>query len=110
MKDINRNIKRLHDVLPIRRHGKSVQYSLDPEFAFSNGPQTPGNLNVHYPQRIIFPLRNILKVWNSIMLVGTSVRKQNNLQILLTGYEKHFTISNDKELNMIPRNSPLKYT
>ena len=46
-------------------------------------------LCVHYSQRIIFQLRNILKVWNSIMLlVGTSVRKQNNLQILLTGNEK----------------------
>ena len=76
----------------------------DPEFAFSNVPQKSVNvlenfersLRVHYPQRIIFQLRNILKVWNSILLVGTSVRKRNNLQILLPGYEKHFTISNDK--------------
>ena len=43
-------------------------------------------LCVHYPQRIIFQFRNI-KVCNSIMFVGTSVRKQNNFQILLTGYE-----------------------
>ena len=66
-------------------------------------------IRVHYSQRI-FQLRNILKVYNSIVLVGTSVRKQNNLQILLTGCGKHFVISNDKELNMIPQNSPLKYT
>ena len=42
------------------------------------------------------------------MFVGTSARKQKHLQILLPGYEKHFTLSNDKELNTIPRNSPLK--
>ena len=86
------------------RPGKSVQYSSDPEFAFSNVPQKCVKrtrkfghaLRVRYPRRIIFQLRSILKVWNSIMFVGTSVRKQNNLQILLTGYEKHFTISNDK--------------
>ena len=53
-------------------------------------------LCVHYHQKIIFQLRDILNVLNSIVLVGTSVRKQNNLQILLTGDEKHFTISNDK--------------
>ena len=77
------------------RPRKSVQCSTDPEFGLSNVPQkcvkTMENLNVHYPQRIIFQLRNILKVWNSIMLVGTFVRKQKNLHILLTGYEKHFT-------------------
>ena len=44
------------------------------------------------------------------MLVGRYVWKQNNIKILLTGCEKHFTISNDKELNMIPQNSSLKYT
>ena len=51
-------------------------------------------LRVHYPQRIIFQLRNILKVWNAIMLLGTSVRKQHNLQILLPGYEKHSQMTN----------------
>ena len=67
-------------------------------------------LRVYYPQRITFQLRNILEVWNSIMLFGKSARKQNKLQILLTWYEKHFTISNDKELNTVIQNSPLKYT
>ena len=41
-------------------------------------------LRVYYPQRITFQLRNILEVWNSIMLFGKSARKQNKLQILLT--------------------------
>ena len=44
-------------------------------------------LRVYHPQRIIFQLRNFLKVWNSIMLVWKSVRKQNKLHILLTWYE-----------------------
>ena len=73
------------------RPGKSVQCSSDPEFTFSNVPRKyvktmgkfEGALCVHYHQRIIFQLRNILKVWNSIMLFETFVRKQNNLQILL---------------------------
>ena len=72
---------------------------------FSNVPQkyvkTTGKferaLRVHYRHQIII----ILKVWNSIMLVGTSVRrKQYNLQILTNRTyaetNKHFTIPNDK--------------
>ena len=84
--------------------GKSVQCFSDLELAFSNVPRSKVRKNngkcerilrVYYPRRI-FQLRNFLKVWKSIMSVGASVRKQNNFQILLTGYEKHFTISNDK--------------
>ena len=49
------------------RPGKSVQCSSDPEFAFFK--------------------------CSSIILVVKLLRKQNNLQILLTGYEEHFAIS-----------------
>jgi hypothetical protein len=49
------------------RLGKSVQCSSDPEFAFFK--------------------------CSSIILVIKLLRKQNNLQILLTGYEKHFVVS-----------------
>jgi hypothetical protein len=49
------------------RPGKSVQCSSDPEFAFFK--------------------------CSSIVLVVKLLRKQNNLQILLTGYEEHFVIS-----------------
>jgi hypothetical protein len=49
------------------RPGESVQFSSDLEFAF-------------------------LKC-SSIILVVKLLRKQNNLQILLTGYEEHSAIS-----------------
>ena len=80
------------------RLGKSVQCSSDPEFVFSNVPQKcikkweiwPSENNISaekHPQNLEL----------NYILVGTSVRKQNNLQILLTGYggREHFTISND---------------
>ena len=47
------------------------------------------------------------RIWNSIILVVKWLRKQTNLQILLTGYEEHFEISKmtqigDNVPNMIP--------
>ena len=75
----------------------------DPEFAFSNVPQKSVNvlenfersLRVHYPQRIIFHEKHSQRL--ELDYVGWNICvEQNNLQILLPGYEKHFTISNDK--------------
>jgi hypothetical protein len=51
----------------VGRLGKSVQCSSDPEFAFFK--------------------------CSSIILVVKLLRKQNNLQILSTGYKEHFAIS-----------------
>ena len=64
------------------RPRNGVQCYSGPEFGFSNVPQkcvkTMENLNVHYACVIL-------------RVLGMSVRKQNNLHILLAGYEKHFT-------------------
>ena len=68
----------------ICRPGKSVRYI--PEFAFSIVPQkcveTTGKFDralrrVPYHERTIFQPTNILKVWNSIMLIGTSCEETN---------------------------------
>ena len=84
------------------RPRKSVQCPSDPEFTFSNVPRkcvkTTGKfepaLRVHY--RTISAEKHSVQSLELDYVGWTSVRKQNNLQILLTGYEKHFSISNDK--------------
>jgi hypothetical protein len=106
----------------LTRPGKSVQCSSDPEFACFKCPQLYRSFSLTWSvapvgwwnntkylnkkELIPVPYTNMAAIslfWYTNMAAVTSdendllvvklLRKQNNLQILLTGYEEHFVIS-----------------